>query len=57
MTKYVVEVKVWVKQVRLGYLGCASQGYEMTLEEAEALNVRLRDQGVSKDDIRIKEAR
>ena len=54
MGKYIVKVRLWVKQVRPGG---RSGEHEMTLEEAEALNVRLRDQGVSKDDIRISEAR
>ncbi len=54
MGKYVVEVRLWVKQVRPGG---RSGEHKMTLEEAEALNVRLRDQGVAKDDIRIREAR
>lgn len=54
MRKCVVEVRLWVKQVRPGG---RSGEYEITLEEAEALNVKLRNQGVSKNDIRIKEVR
>ncbi|MBA7602211.1 hypothetical protein ES703_09297 [subsurface metagenome] len=50
MRKCVVEVKLWVKQVRPSG---RSGEYEMTLEEAKELGKKLVGQGVSPQDIKI----
>ncbi|GAI37337.1 unnamed protein product, partial [marine sediment metagenome] len=50
---YVVEVRLWVKQVRPSG---ESEEYEMTIKEARKLKKRLIGQDVKRADIRVKEA-
>ena len=54
MRKYVVEVRLWVKQVRPGG---RSGEYEMTIEEVRELEKKLIEQGVKASDINVREAR
>ena len=54
MRKYVVEVNMWVPQMRPSAKESGGKEYEMTLEEARGLERNLHDKGVKIGDVRVR---